>query len=150
MINKEITSESNYYIPSLICSLIAMALLVLFFYYDTKDFNLIKFHVPKKFFKFYYGSLIVFIVGILFAIFYLFCYPISTPIMSNTIFFVVGLIILCVITLVGIALYRYAKYKIDLAIYLRKHGKNIAESKQTNSATTSEKASSGLTDAVKK
>ncbi len=152
MSSKEITTISNYYIPSLICSLIAIVLLGLFFYYDTKDFNLIKFHVPRKLFKFYYSSLIVFMVGILFAIVYLFCYPSSISTISNTTFYVIGLVILCLITLVGIGLYRYARYKIDLAIYLRKHGKTVSEAKvsETNNSSSSEKASSGLTDAAKK
>ncbi|MDE6476662.1 MAG: hypothetical protein K2L48_00435 [Mycoplasmoidaceae bacterium] len=93
----------------------------------------------------------MFAFSIFFAIVYLFFYRISDSISTDT-FFIIGFAITALLTLIAIGLYRYAKYKIDLTIYLRKHGKDTKaeEKKESKSNDSSSQASSGLTDAIKK
>lgn len=151
LITRSVISSQVYYLPSLICSLLSICLLISFVYFDTKDFNLLKYHVPKKIFNLYFSSIAVFAFSILFAIIYLFFYRISESI-STDVFFIIGFVITAILTLIAIGLYRYAKYKIDLTIYLRKHGKDTKaeETKKDVPVDSSSKASSGLTDAIKK
>lgn len=150
LITRNVISSQIYYLPSLICSLISICLLISFVYFDTKDFNLLKFHVPKKVFNIYFASIFIFALSILFAIIYLFFYRLSQNI-STDVFFIIGFIISAVLTLIAIGLYRYAKYKIDLTIYLRKHGKDTkTDETKSKPSNSSSQASSGLTDAIKK
>lgn len=151
LITRSAISSQIYYLPSLICSLLSICLLISFVYIDTKDFNLLKYHVPKKIFRIYFWSIAVFAFSIFFAIVYLFFYRISDSISTDT-FFIIGFVITALLTLIAIGLYRYAKYKIDLTIYLRKHGKDTKaeEKKESKSSDSSSQASSGITDAIKK
>ncbi len=151
LITRSAISSQIYYLPSLICSLLSICLLISFVYIDTKDFNLLKYHVPKKIFTIYFWSIAVFAFSIFFAIVYLFFYRISDSISTDT-FFIIGFVITALLTLIAIGLYRYAKYKIDLTIYLRKHGKDTKaeEKKESKSSDSSSQASSGLTNAIKK
>lgn len=126
LIRKEVISSQIYYLPSLICSLIAIGCLIGFVYLDTKDFSLLKYHVPKKNFNIYFGGIATIAFSIIFSIVYLFFYQIAIKNGSHTdAFFLAGLIVTAILTLLGIGVYRYAKYKIDLAVYLRKHGKDV-------------------------
>lgn len=137
-------------LPSLICCILCVILLGVFIYFDTKDFNLLKYHVPKKIFNIYIASIFLFAFSILFVIIYMFCYQYAQGLPSQ-IYFIIGIVISAILTLIAIGVYKYSRYKIDLSVYLRKHGKNQKEidENQTKDIVTDKKASSGITDAVK-
>ncbi|GHU48473.1 hypothetical protein FACS1894218_5470 [Bacilli bacterium] len=53
-----------YNLAVMICSVIALFLLVLFYYFDSKDMKLIRTHIPKKYITMYFvaGMLLAFTI----------------------------------------------------------------------------------------
>jgi hypothetical protein len=128
----------------------------LFYFFDSKEIYLIRQHIPRKNFNLYFSAGFIFILNLIFVFTIVaFADQISAPfrqdIRINVTF---GIIfgISALISLVSIGIYRYAKYKIDLALYLRRHGKTTDELKSDLGKTTDElksdlgKATSSLAD----
>jgi xanthosine utilization system XapX-like protein len=86
-------------------------------------------HVPKKCFNYYLFSGVFCILAILLSILMtsLMLKIIPSPPLINKIHFAFGLMfgIVVGLTLIAVALYRYGKNCIEVAIYKRKHGENL-------------------------
>jgi hypothetical protein len=54
----------------IVCDTVALVLTIVFFYFDSKDLFLLAMHVPKKVFRIYFASGILFILIIIFTIIY--------------------------------------------------------------------------------
>lgn len=151
------------YLPTVICNLIAIVLAAVFMWLESKDTMPKAVHFQKKWLWFYLTALIIFCSSIIF----------------NTVWFVLVLnegkafghanqwklivyfVITGVLTLVAIGFQRYARFRIDLDIYRRKHGQNPkakddakaeakAKAKQEKIKKSDAKATSGLLDEIDK
>jgi hypothetical protein len=121
--------------------------MVIFYYFDSKEIYLIRQHIPRKHFNLYFAAGFVFVFNLIFVFTFMSLIdPISKAFMQeiriNAAFGIVfG--ISALISLIAIGMYRYAKYKIDLALYLRRHGQSETEKKEEPKI---EQATSGITD----
>ncbi len=140
-------SVNSIYLPTLICNLLALALCVVFLYFEMKDIAPKIMHFQRKWLWIYVASGIVFILAIIFNASFFFGYlrnlqpPVSLEI-NECWPLILFFTLTAVLTLISIGLQRYARFKIDLDIYRRKRGKAIPEDKPKKDS----KASSGLID----
>jgi hypothetical protein len=113
-----------------------MILVALFYFFDSKEMYLLHQHVPKKMFRLYFSSGFIFIFNLIFVFTMLpFVGRISEFFEANIkIKATFGIIfgVSAFISLITIAVYRYAKYKIDLTLYLRRRGKDDTTKTEQN------------------
>jgi len=151
------------YLPTIICNLIAIVLAGLFMYMEAKDTMPKAVHFQKKWLWWYLAALIVFCVSIIFnAVWYVLMINDNfARAKSQQWVLIVYFVITGVLTLVAIGFQRYARFRIDLDIYRRKHGQNPkakddakeeakAKAKQEKVKKSDSKATSGLLDEIDK
>lgn len=116
------------WLPTLICNLVAIGLAGLFGYFEVKDIAPKIMHFQRKWLKFYIIAFSIFVVAILFNVcYYLFFLSKSDLIVlkNQKWQLIVYFAITGVLTLVSIGFQRYARFRIDLDVYRRKHGEEI-------------------------
>jgi hypothetical protein len=120
----------------------------LFYYFDSKEIYLVKQHVPRKNFNLYFSAGFIFIFNLIFVfVMMAFADKISAsfqPDMKINVTFGIIFGVSALISLITIGVYRYAKYKIDLALYLRRRGEKPAEKEETENRI--EQSTSGIAD----
>jgi hypothetical protein len=142
-------TPTNAMIPITICNCIGMILVCLFYYFEGKEMLLIRQHIKKKHITMFFVAGFIYIFNIIFIFVYIALidkiqHAFDPSYQINATF---GILfgISSFITLITIGFYRYAKFKIDITMFRRKHGKDD----KNNDIPTTE-ISSGLTDAIKK
>jgi hypothetical protein len=139
---------------------LALVAVAVFYYLDLKDMILIKQHLKKSTLAIYFAAGFIFIVAVLFSFIYnMFTNKIAAALNADAqggnartfdITYIIVFAVACFITLVAIAMYRYAKYKIDLTIFRRRRGEETATPLSEKDAIESKKetppASSNLID----
>jgi hypothetical protein len=120
----------------------------LFYYFDSKEIYLVKQHVPRKNFNLYFSAGFIFIFNLVFVfVMMAFTDKISASFSSDVkINVTFGIIfgVSALISLITIGIYRYAKYKIDLALYLRRRGEKPTEKEEIENKI--EQSTSGIAD----
>lgn len=151
---------ANLWIATLVCNLAAIILCALFIWLEVKNIAPKSMHFQKKWLKFYLVAIILFIAAILFnSMFYVFVINESAGLTKYSWQLLVHFFVTVGLTLVSIGFQRYARFRIDLDIYRRKHGEEIKQkaeeeknkpvqetkkSKPSKPADPSAKASGGL------
>ena len=154
---KNATSNSGaiFFVPSLVCNIAALVLAGFFVWLEAKNTMPKAVHFRRKWLWWYLAALIVFVVSIIFNFLFLIIYynQIRIPIDADWPL-IIYLVITGVLTLVAIGMQRYARYKIDLDIYRRKHGelpkKEEIAKDEAKLKEAEVKASSGLADSIDK
>ena len=147
-------SNSSLHLPTLICNLLAMGLIIIFLYIEYRNTIPKIVHFQKKWLYWYLLAIIIFILTIIFNfIFYYF----GIQWFSNELAqlakkranwkFLFHVIIIGILTLLSITLQRYARFRIDLDIYRRVHGQNVKSNKKEKKPE--KKSTSNKTDNTK-
>ena len=117
----------NLYLPTLICNALSFVTLIIFIYFDYKDITLKIMHFQKKWIYFYIISICIFVTSIIFStIFFIFLFD-KWPSLDNNLkqsLLIIYLGITILLSLLSIGVNRYARFKIDLDVYRRRHGQN--------------------------
>lgn len=146
------------YVPSIVCNIIALVLCGFFIWIEARTTMPKAVHFQRKWLRWYLAAMIAFVCSIIFNFIFL--------IIFNLLIFwpdkqtwplIIYMVITGVLTLVAIGLQRYARYKIDLDIYRRKHGElpkkeEIEKDKKKAEKEKGEKptVTSGLADSISK
>lgn len=150
---------SIYFVPSLVCNIVAIILCGLFIWLEAKNTMPKAVHFQRKWLWWYLSALIVFVCSIIFNFAFLMIYYNTTWTPGSDLWpLIIYMVVTGVLTLIAIGLQRYARFKIDLDIYRRKHGElpkkeEIEKDKakvEKQQAKQDEKASSGLADIIDK
>jgi hypothetical protein len=135
-------------IPIIVCNIVAIVLIGLFYYFDSKEIYLVRQHVPRKNFNLYFSAGFVFIFNLIFVfVMMAFADEIRKSFDENIAINVTfGIIfgVSALISLITIGIYRYVRYKIDLALYLRRRGEKPTEKEETENKI--EQSTSGIAD----
>lgn len=170
LVQPEVTNTPINFVPSIVCNLISLVLCGFFIWLESKNTMPQAVHFQRKWLKWYLAALIVFVGAIVFNFIFLVVF------LTQTGFFwpskvtwplIIYMVITGVLTLVSIGLQRYARYKIDLDIYRRKHGElpkkeeiekdeakvekeieSKMQDKKKKEIDSTPKASSGLADSI--
>jgi hypothetical protein len=122
-----------------------------FYFFDARDIYLIRQHIPRKYFYSYFISGFIFVFNLIVIFVYIaLIHQIEQAIdkdvqLKTNIIFGILFGIAAIVSLVTIGMYRYAKFRIDLTLYRRRHGENDTRQDQTSSGVSSDQATSGLT-----
>jgi hypothetical protein len=109
--------------------------------------------VPTKYFRLYFISGFVFLFDVVLAIAY-FAFSekmigeLGTTTFAINIIYGIGFGTVALISLIAIGIYRFAKFKIDLTIFRRRHGEVTGETNETTpteSTVVGQAPTSGLT-----
>jgi hypothetical protein len=129
----------NAYIPIAICNGLGIICIGLFYYFDAKEIYLIRQHVNVKYFRYYFIAGFIFVANVIFISIY------SASIDSikrtfdteHAINATLGILfgVSSLVSLISIGVYRYARFKIDLALAKRRHGESIKEEPTANTPT---------------
>jgi hypothetical protein len=134
------------YIPIIVCNILSGALMGLFYFFDSREIYLVRQHIPRQYFTLYFLGGFIFVFNLIFVfimigfidqIFEAFNQSSRVNVSFGIIFGISALI-----SLVTIGVYRYARYKIDLTLYLRRRGKTPNDLPKLDS----DKATSGITE----
>ena len=126
--------DQNFQLPVIICNVMALAILVVFLYLETKIIIPYKFHINHKWYRFFLASLVIF--GIVLIASTIIVY---LPIVWNIYWSIALLVCSMLISFVCMGLYRYARFHIDKDIYLRKHGVEVQKTLETEKARKEER-----------
>ncbi|MBQ0045366.1 MAG: DUF5453 family protein [Mycoplasma sp.] len=147
------------YVPCIVCNIIALILCGFFIWIEARTTMPKAVHFQRKWLWWYLAAMIVFVCSIIFnfiflIVFNLFYWPGPD---KQTWPLIIYIVVTGVLTLIAIGLQRYARYKIDLDIYRRKHGelpkkKEIEKDQKKASKAKDDKptATSGLADSIGK
>ena len=147
-----------FFIPSLVCNIVALVLCGLFVWLEAKYTMPKAVHFQRKWLWWYLAAIIVFVVSIIFNFIFIAIFKgyAKFP-LSQTWPLIIYIVITAVLTLVSIGLQRYARFKIDLDIYRRTHGelpkkeeieKDKAKVKKKQTKGSKGQPSSGLADSI--
>lgn len=124
--------QSHWYVSIVVCDIISMGLAMIFYYFETKELFYLKMHVPHQCFYYYLSSGIIFLIALLFTMVMTPSITKISPGYTNiTLPFALLFGITGFLTLISIGLYRYGKFKIEVAIYKRRHGEMINKQEET-------------------
>jgi hypothetical protein len=120
-------------------NILAIIAVGLFYFLDLKDMILIKQHLKKSTLTIYFAAGFIFIGAVLFSFIYNMFIPniaaqlndghAATP-ETIRITYIIDFAVACAITLLAVAMYRYAKYKIDLTIFRRRRGEEASSTSE--------------------
>lgn len=120
------------YVPTLVCNLVSIVLAALFMYFEAKNTMPQVVHFQRKWLWWYLVAIIIFVVALLFdIIFFVLCsnkMPHTMP--GYQTYLIVLLVVTGVLTLAAMGIQRYARFKIDLDIYRRKHGEMVKKQEE--------------------
>lgn len=155
LFRKNIPNTMTIFVPTIVCNIVGLVLCGLFIWFEAKSTMPKAVHFQRKWLWWYLAALIIFVVAIIFNFIYLLIF--------NSMYWggnqqtwplIIYMVITGVLTLVSIGIQRYARYKIDLDIYRRKHGelpkKEEMEKDQAKAEKAKGEASSGLADSIDK
>jgi hypothetical protein len=116
-----------------VCDLVSILIASVFYYFESRELFYLKAHVPKKCFYYYLSSGVFFLLAVLSTI-------LITPATSKleniygNIALPMGLMfgLTAFFSLIAIGLYRYGKFRIELAIYKRRHGEMLIKQEDVN------------------
>jgi len=129
------------YLATLICNILAVIPAGFFVWLELKDLSPKIMHFQRKWLKFYIISASFFVAAIIFnAIFFCICGQRQEfmPGSDKKWVWIIYLVITIVLTLVAIVFQRYARYRIDLDVYRRKHGEEIKQKEDLAKAKAEE------------
>lgn len=126
---------SYWYVSIIVCDIVAAILITIFFYFETQELFYLKMHVPRKCFFFYLWSGVFFVAALIFT---MIMTPFIKPHSLNDTTLLMALLfgVSAFLTLVSVGLYRYGKFKIELAIYRRRHGETQKKQEEINKEKT--------------
>ena len=127
--------SNSLHLPILICNLLATALVALFLLIEYRNTIPKIVHFQKKWLWWYLSAITIFVLSIIFNFtFYYFAIQNSNFKQLKTHRtnwkFLLHIIVISILTLVSIALQRYARFRIDLDIYRRIHGQTPSQDKK--------------------
>jgi hypothetical protein len=119
-----------------------------FYFFDSRNIFLIRQHITPRSFRLYFAAGFVFVLNLIIVYVYLalidkITAPLDASLRINVGF---GIIfgIAALISLITIGIYRYARYKIDLTLYLRRHGQ-ATKDKEEKPEIVVDQPTSGVT-----
>jgi hypothetical protein len=126
-------STNTAYISTIVCNIVAIIIIGLFYFFDAKEIYLVKQHVPHKYIRLYFVPGFIFITNLIFVFTYIALIDKIKSAFDSTIeinaAFGILFGITALISLITIGIYRYARYKIDLSIHLRRRGQMLEDNK---------------------
>ena len=124
----------DFHLPVIICNVIALAILVVFLYLESRIIIPYKFHINHKWYYFFLASVILF--GLILIISTIIVY---LPVVWSKYWGIGVLVGSMVLSFVCMGLYRYARFHIDKDIYLRKHGIEVQKTLETEKTREEER-----------
>lgn len=134
-IDSGVTVVDKLFIPTLACNIASFIALVFFLIFEYKDIIPKQMHFQRKWIYVYVVSVCFFFLAIVFSIiFFIFIRDnwVSTTTWNASfkqIMLIIYLAITALLTLLSIGINRYARFRIDLDVYRRKHGQNPNDKK---------------------
>lgn len=122
------TKKELLVLPTAICNVVAVIPAGFFIWLELKDISPKVMHFQKKWLKFYIVSASFFVATILFnALFFIIASKYESAYSTKRWMWIIYLVISLVLSLISIAFQRYARYRIDLDVYRRRHGEEIKD-----------------------
>jgi hypothetical protein len=124
----------------------------LFYFIDAREIYLVRQHIPQKYFRLYFAAGFIFIINLIVISTYVALidkiqssFDISDLKTRISVTFAILFAVSAFISLVVIGVYRYAKYRIDLILYLRRRGE-VTIDKIPDTTDDGKQATSDLTN----
>ena len=119
-----------WFVPIIVCGIVSIVAASMCYYLETKELVLLKTHVPRECFFFFLLSGAIYTMALLFAFAMTGATQSITPHQPFTLSLALNFGITAFLSLISIGLYRYGKYRIEMAMYKRRRGEVLKKQEE--------------------